>query len=276
MPHNPPMFLAIDVGGSKTLFAVFSHGGEVVYENKIKTHPKYENFLKEAGQVLEQITQKYDIRDCCLAVPGRVIHETGIVAAFGNLKWRNTPVGRDISRLLGGMPILIENDAKLAGLSEAILKHKKYKRVLYLTISTGIGDGFIIDGKISTDFSHSESGHMMLEHEGEIKRWEDIASGRALVERFGKKASEQDDPKIWRIFAHDIAKGLEHVIAVAQPDAVIIGGSVGTYFSKFGDYLKDELKKLENDMVKIPPIMQAERAEEAVIYGCYEYIKQNA
>lgn len=272
-PHG---FLAIDVGGSKTLFAVFNYGGEVVYENKIKTNPKYEQFLKEIKSDITHMREVYDIKGCCCALPGRVDRDRGIGEEFGNLKWHNVHIRKDLSQLLGGMPVLVENDAKLAGLSEAILKHKKYKRVLYLTISTGIGDGVIINGKISSDFSFSESGNMMLEHEGAIKRWEDFASGRALVERFGKRASEIDDPKIWKIFAADVAKGLEHLLAVAQPEVVIIGGSVGAHFHKYGQFLKDELEKLENDMVEIPPIVKAQRAEEAVIYGCYEFIKQNS
>lgn len=273
--HKPQGFLAIDVGGTKTLFAVFSHGGDVVYENKLKTNPKYPKFLKELEPILQELTDRFDIKSCCCALPARINHERGIGEVFGNLDWRNVPVRHDLSKLMHGMPVLIENDAKLAGLSEAILKHKKYKKVLYITISTGIGAGVIIDGKISHDLINAEPGQMMLEHGGEIKKWESIASGRALVERFGKRASDQDDPQVWRVFSRDIAKGLEHILAVVQPEIVIIGGSVGSHFHKYGHLLKDELKKLENDMVEIPPVVQAERAEEAVIYGCYEYIKQH-
>lgn len=272
--HKPIGFMAVDVGGTKTLSAVFSPDGKVVYEEKIATSQNYQQFLKSLQPLFDKITDNYDLKGCCCAIPGQVDREQGIGLTFGNLPWKNVPIVRDFSRLLGGGSVLLENDAKLAGLSEAILKHNRYKKVLYITISTGIGDGVIINGKISEDFSHSESGHMMLAHDGRIKPWESIASGRALVERFGKKASEQNDPKVWRIFARDVALGLEHIIAVVQPEVVIIGGSVGAHFPKYGDFLKDELKKLENDMVKIPPVMQAERAEEAVIYGCYEYIKQ--
>lgn len=273
--HKPIGFLAIDVGGSKTLFAVFSHSKEVLYENKIKTPKKYSQFLAEIRPIMKQLTEDYDIKGCCCAIPGRIDRRHGVGETFGNLGWHHVPIRHDLSKIMGGMPILVENDAKLAGLSEALLKHDRYKRVLYVTVSTGIGDGVIIDGKISEDFSSSESGHMMLEHQGEIKSWEDLASGRALVERFGKKASEQEDPAVWQTFCADLAKGLEHLIAVVQPEVVIIGGSVGAHFQKYGHFLKSELKKLENDMVKIPPVIGAERAEEAVIYGCYEFIRQN-
>jgi hypothetical protein len=56
---------------------------------------------------------------------------------------------------------------------------------------------------------------------------------------------------------------------------VVIGAGVGAHLQKFIGPLEHQLKKLENKMVKIPPVAQAKRAEGAVIYGCYEFIKQH-
>jgi predicted NBD/HSP70 family sugar kinase len=170
--------------------------------------------------------------------------------------------------------VWIENDAKLGGLSEALLVHKKYKKVLYLTVSTGIGGGIIIDGKIDQDLVDSEVGHMVLPFEGQLTKWESFASGKALVDRFGKKAMDLEDRKAWQEYSKDLALGIFQILAVIQPDVVIIGGGVGAHFDKFGEDLKKALKNLENDMVEIPPVIAAKRPEEAVIYGCYEYIKQ--
>jgi glucokinase len=268
------MFLAIDIGGSKTLLAIFSPSGQVISKYKIDTNPNYEQFLADLGQVLREQFKNYDIHYCCCGVPGRLNREEGIGLAMGNLPWRNVPIKQDVAKLLNGAPVVIENDAKLAGLSEAYLVHEKYKKVLYLTIGTGIGDGIIIDGKIDRTLADSEPGQMAIEHQGEIQKWEDLASGQALVKRYGKEARAIDDPAIWNIYAKDLALGLDELVAVIQPEVVIIGGGVGAHFDKFGAALLGELKKLENDMVKIPPIMAAQRPEEAVIYGCYEFIKQ--
>jgi predicted NBD/HSP70 family sugar kinase len=193
---------------------------------------------------------------------------------MGNLPWENVPIKQDVARLLSGIPVVIENDGNLAGLSEAILVQEKYKKVLYLTIGTGIGDGVIINGKIDMSIADSEPGFMVLEHEGELVQWEDLISGKALVERYGKRASEIEDPAIWQTFAHDLARGLDSMISLIQPEVVIIGGGVGSHFDKFGKILNSELKKLENDMVKMPSAIAATHPEEAVIYGCYEFIKQ--
>jgi glucokinase len=268
------MDLAIDIGGSKTLLAVFSPEGEVLVKYKMPTNKDYKQFLANVKAVLKNQLKDYKIAECCCSVPGLVDEQRGIGLTMGNLSWHNFPIVSDISRLIGGKPVAVENDAKLGGLSEALLVHNKYKKVVYLTISTGIGDGIIINGKIDQYLANSEAGHMVLPHEGKLMEWEDFASGKALVKRFGKPASELDDPAAWAVYSRDLALGLFQLISVIQPEVVIIGGGVGAHFDKFGQALKNELKKLENDMVKVPPVMGARRPEEAVIYGCYEYIKQ--
>jgi glucokinase len=272
---NGSNYLSIDVGGSKTLLAIFTPSGKILAQHKMPTNPSYKEFLKEVQEVLSTQFKDYEYCRCCCAIPGSFNKKRGIATRFGNLKWHNVPIARDISKILGGVRVYVENDAALGGLSEANLILSKYKKVLYVTIGTGIGDVYIIDGKINSNLSESESGHMVLMHDGKLQKWESFASGHALLQKYGKKASEIEDPEIWAEFAFDIAEGLQPLIATLLPDAVIIGGGVGTHLHKFIEPLDKELKKLENTMVKAPPILQARRAEEAVIYGCYEYIKQN-
>lgn len=268
-------YLAIDVGATKTLVAAFTASGKISFQSKIKTAKKYQQFLNELQELLASpgfSQNEYDA--VCCAIPGLVNHSDGIGISFGNLPWHDVPIARDIGRL-AGRKTLVENDAKLAGLYEA-LTHKKYKKLLYITLSTGIGSGLIVDGKIDETLGDSEAGRMVLEHEGKLKKWEEFASGKSLYERFGKKAAQLDNPFAWKAYAKDVARGLDALLAVLQPDAVVIGGSVGAHLEKFAEPLNNELKKNADKMVAIPPIIKAVKAEEAVIYGCYEYIKQNA
>jgi predicted NBD/HSP70 family sugar kinase len=270
------MYLAVDVGGSKTLFAVFSDSGEIITKYKIPTNADYKKFLGDVGLVFRNELKDYEFSSCCCAIPGAFDKKLELGTQFGNLKWVNVPITKDLSALLGGIPVFIENDAGLGGLSEAILLHEKYKDVLYITIGTGIGDAYIMNGKLDPELAESEAGHMVLDYEGKLQKWESFASGHAIKQKYGKMASEIDDPQIWAEYAHAVAIGLQPLLAVFLPEAVVIGGGVGTHLPKFKEPLDIELKKLENTMVKIPPIIQAKRSEEAVIYGCYEYIKQNS
>jgi len=270
------MFLAIDIGGSKTLVAVFDDNGQVVEQFKFPTNKDYARFIDELKQALKEKLFAYSFSACCCAVPGQIDHDNGVALQEGNLPWqKSAPVKKDLEAILGNIPVLIENDAKLAGLSEA-LAHKEYKNVLYLTVSTGIGAGFIVNGHIDSALANSEPGQMVIEFDGELHKWEDIASGRALVAKYGKRASEIDDANIWHDFSKALARGMSELIAILQPEVIIVGGGVGTHFKKYSAPLSQELSKLASDMVKTPPIIQASRPEEAVIYGCYELIRQKS
>jgi predicted NBD/HSP70 family sugar kinase len=115
---------------------------------------------------------------------------------------------------------------------------------------------------------------MIFEHQDQTKQWEDFASGRALKARYGKQASEITDPAIWQEYTKLLVAGLEDLLAIIKPDAVIFGGGVGAHFENFKGFLEDELNKINNPLVPVPPLLKAQRPEEAVIYGCYEFIKQ--
>ncbi len=269
-------YLAIDVGATKTLLAVFNRSGELVCECRIATNPDYQKFKAEIGQKIGELKQQYRFSHCCIALPSRFENfEDGVASHFGNLDWVDIPIKSDLQELLPSAKILFHNDAKLAGLSEASLLHGKYKKVLYVTISTGIGGGVITDGIIDKDFENFEPGQMVFEPGGKTQQWEDFASGKALRAKYGKPAAEIDDPAVWQAYAKDLAIGFEDILATVQPDAVVVGGGVGAHFEKFQPFLEAELNKINNPLVPTPPLLKAQRPEEAVIYGCCEYIKQN-
>lgn len=266
------MYLGIDVGGTKTLLAVFDENGQILKQFKFSTPEKYEEFLSELQKALQEF-KDLQIKACCCALPGRIDRNQGIGIRFGNFAWQNIPIKQDVSRLLGTDHVLVENDAKLAGLYEAI-NHKEYKKVVYITIGTGIGIGIIANGNIVPELADSEIGNMLINYEGGLQKWEAFASGRAFQERFGMKASEAEDPDIWDQYTNDLVVGFDAALAAFQPDVVIVGGGVGAHFDKFGSLLAEKIAKTKSKMVPVPPIIQATKPEEAVIYGCYEYIRQ--
>ncbi|MDQ3123674.1 MAG: ROK family protein [bacterium] len=265
------MYLTVDIGGTKTLLALMTKSGKITKSIKFPTPTDYEEFKQLLADNIANITTS-PFTLTCSSAPAKIDHERGIAEAFGNLDWKNIPIRDDI-RTITKTPVLLENDTKLAGLSEARLLEPVRKKVLYLTVSTGIGSVLVVNNKIDTDLQDSEVGFMLFERDGKLVPWQSFASGKAIVKRFGKRASEIDDPKTWEIISKDIALGLIDVIANVQPDIVIIGGGVGSYFNKFKKPLLKELKEYENPMVPIPPVIGARRPEEAVIYGCYEMIK---
>lgn len=265
------MYGAIDIGGTKTLVAVFSDGGDIIEHQKFPTPENYGAFVEKLADVVEKMSTKVFER-AVIAMPGLPDREHGVGIVFGNLPWQNVPLQEDAEKIFH-CPIILENDAKLAALSEAKLIESNYRKVLYVTVSTGIGGGLVIGGEIAEQFRDIEPGQMLLEHQGELVRWEDFASGSAIVKKFGKRASDITDEKAWYLIARNIAIGLNTLIATLDPDVIVIGGGVGSNFDKFKDRLEEELRIYENPLTPIPPLIQAKRAEEAVIYGCYELAK---
>lgn len=267
------MYLAVDIGGTKTLLASFDEAGVIQEQVKFPTPQDYELFLKGLESNVASLSTK-DFQKGGVAVPGRLDRQHGLALGFGNLPWENVNIQADIERITH-CPVLIENDANLAGLSEAMMVKHEFKKVLYVTISTGIGTGIIINGIIDPNFADSEGGQMLLEHDGKLQQWEDFASGKAVFERFGKRASDIDaeDTETWQRIAHDIALGLIDLIAVIQPEVIVFGGGLDTNYEKFIVPLTAELKRYEMPLVPIPQLRKAARPEEAVIYGCYDLIK---
>lgn len=269
------MFVAVDIGGTKTLIAIFDRTGKIIEQIKFPTPTDYDAFKTELAKTVAGLSAK-DFTRVVAAAPGLVNRDHGVALAFGNLTW--TPpvtIGADFEKIFG-CPVMVENDANLAGLSEALLLKEKYATALYVTISTGIGGVLVVNGHIDPNTQDAEVGQLLLEFNGKLMEWEDFASGRAFQAKFGKRVSdmEPDNAKAWYWLARNVALGLHSLIAILTPKVIIIGGGAGAHLDKFKDRLDEELRIYQNPLLQIPPIVEAQRAEEAVIYGCFDYAKQ--
>ena len=91
---------------------------------------------------------------------------------------------------------------------------------------------------------------------------------------FGKLAEDITDEKTWRAICRDLAKGLVELIAIMQPEAIVLGGSVGNFFDRYDKILKEEVKKYEVPLVPMPHLLKAANPKEAVIYGCFLLARQ--
>ncbi len=266
-------YLGIDIGGTKTLMILFDLRGNILFRQKILTAHLYQNFLNDLKLCLSQINdQKIEL--CAVAIPGLIDKDKKKAIAFGNLDWKNIPIREDIEEIVQ-CGVLIEHDVSLGGLYEARQLKTKKEKVLYLTISTGIGAGLIINDRIEQNLANSEPGQMEILHNRKMVTWESFASGKAIKKEFGKEAKDIKDRHSWKVIAENISQGLLDVIAIFQPDVIIFGGSVSHYFNNFEDPLKEALHRYDNPMIKIPILKKAHDPDNSVIYGCLELIKDN-
>src|SRR6516225_10452682 len=127
-----------------------------------------------------------------ICAPGPLDPRTGVVLNPPNVTcWRNYPLAAEIARRYGGS-VKLENDAKSAGLAEALWgAGRGYRNVFYTCIGTGIGAGILFDGRIyhGRTGAADEAGHMVIDYHGPVcgcgKKGciEALASGTAIAKK---------------------------------------------------------------------------------------------
>lgn len=217
---------------------------------------KYTTLLKEA---LESEFTSKDVDCIVIALPG--IIDDGVARWCSNLGWKNFDLPKALGPVLDGTPIYVENDANLAGIAEARLLKPLPDFALYVTISTGIGTGFISRGQIDPGLYTSEGGHMLVEFDGKLQEWEKFASGKAITEVYGKYARDITDDATWRHIADRMSRGFLSLIPLTQPEVIIFGGSVGTYFDRYGAHLSALLDERLPAHIVRPTLVQAQHPE---------------
>jgi len=268
------MIVAVDTGGTKTLVTSFGKDGKMRKQFKFATPTSPKEYLETLKKTLLEQFERETVEAVVIASPG-IINNGVVIWGGGNLTWKNLDIKSEIQGLLGKAPVFVENDANLAGLGETRLLKKIPPQSLYVTISTGIGTGIITDGHINQALRNSEAGHALIEYDGIVREWETFASGKAIYNTYGKYARDITNQRTWRQIADRISRGFLAVIPILQPDIIIIGGSIGTYFKNYGEQLQNLLKEKLPNHIKCPKFVQAKYPELAVIYGCYYYAIDN-
>jgi len=263
------MIVAVDTGGTKTLIAGFDEAGKVTTLFKFPTPPQKEHYIQTLTTHLTTLFGGKQVDAIVIAMPG--IIKNGVAVWCNNLKWKNFDVASALQGVLGNAPLYIENDANLAGLAETRQRSPMPLSSLYVTVSTGIGSGVITNGRIDPGLRHSEAGRSLVGYDGVVREWESFASGKAIYNTYRTYARDIKSKRIWRKIADRISRGFLAVIPVIQPDIIIIGGSIGTYFKQYEEDLKGILKEKLPPHIPLPKLVQAKHPEEAVIYGCYYY-----
>ncbi len=234
-----------------------------------------------------------------IAAPGPHDAATGVIHHTFTLPgWHEVPLGAILSAAFG-CPVTMQNDGNLGALAEYRGgAGRGCNPMLYMTISTGIGGGVIINGDLFTGWSGlaAEPGHVMVTTpEGERVRLEAIASGTAIGDRARRllasgnsdsslrtapvidgaavgHAAQQGDAfalSVVRTAGEYLGLGMVSLLHLFSPEAIIIGGSV----AKLGDLLFDPAREVINAHVLnprfVPPdlIRLAQHGENVCLIG---------
>lgn len=275
------LILAADLGASKILSAVLDSHGRVLIQEKSPTP-----YDREPAAVLErictlllsllkQVWQEGDqIRGAAAAVPGPLAFPDGVMLNSPNLGWNGVPI-RDIMTKALGRPVIVEKDTNMAALGEYYFGSTPFSpNLIYLTVSTGIGGGLIVDGRLYRGQAGGagEIGHMVVERNGPVCGCgrqgclEAIAAGRAISRRVqqmkanGWGANMDLGPDPWgarelaaaarlgdqaalaavRETAQFLGQAIANLVNIFNPQVVVLGGSVAQGWRDLISTLLDE------------------------------------
>lgn len=197
-PQCLPLVAGVDLGGTQLRVAVL-RGQEILARISEPTGADAtpDRIIPRIYSAIQQVLEEANIElnqlvGFGIGVAGPLDSQSGIVFASPNLPgWDNVPL-QTIFEKRYGLPVRIENDANVAGLGEYMFgAGQGCTDMVYLTISTGIGGGIIVNGQLltGTKGTAGELGHMTVDRRGErcncgnIGCLESIASGTAIARR---------------------------------------------------------------------------------------------
>ena len=263
--------IGVDIGGTNIKAGVVDEAGRIIGESDCPTgadRPQdvvLQDILEAAkGAVAASGVDTKELRGVGVGTPGAVDSETGTVLYNYNLGWRDFDIGPKMSAALG-LPARLENDANAAALGEAVAGSAKgATSAMIITLGTGVGSGFVIDGKIWTGWNSAagEFGHMVIAYGGrpctcgrrgcfeayasatglinmtkeaieahpngelaELARREGTVSGHTAFD-----AAEAGDPVAAHVideYTDYLACGIANLINGLQPEVISIGGGIG-------------------------------------------------
>ena len=170
-------YAGIDLGGTKTYCVIIDEKGNIIAREKMKIGTD-----KDINRILDIVAECYkaaisranlsesDICAAGMAVPSAVNTEKQILLNAPNLGWKNIKIGEIMTEKIK-KPVFVDNDVNLGTFGEYTFgKANKYKNVYGIFVGTGVGGGYIHDGKIvrGASFTAGEIGHMIIKQGGPI------------------------------------------------------------------------------------------------------------
>jgi glucokinase len=186
--------IGIDLGGTELRAAIVSADGAVLAHARTETAALDgpAAVIDQMVDLIARISPGHDIQGVGIGSPGPLDAAAGVVVHAPTLSgWDDVPLA-EIATARFGLPVKIDNDANVAALAEwRFGAGRGLRHMVYVTVSTGIGGGVIVDGKLMHGRGSlaAEIGHMVITEApipcncGGFGCWEALASGTALGQR---------------------------------------------------------------------------------------------
>ncbi|WP_347292595.1 ROK family protein [uncultured Brachyspira sp.] len=169
--------IALDIGGTSIKGAIINEEGNILYKDSFNIEANFTseehktNIANIIKKLLENMPPEYNAIGIGLDCPGVMNSETLHMGGAENVPGLHGIKFSDIGDLFD-LPIKTANDASMAALGEAKYgsgKDKEYKSVMFITLGTGVGGGFVFNGKLFTGSlgGAGEVGHVFVVPDGD-------------------------------------------------------------------------------------------------------------
>jgi glucokinase len=281
------LFIGMDIGGTKLIVAAADERGRIVKRERAPTPIPSEKVFALIHEMIAAVSAGAPIAGIGAGAGGPLNWRTGVVSPLHQPEWRNIPL-KEIMEAKYGCPFNIDVDTNLAALAEHHHAEPKVPKLLYVTISTGMGGGFIVDGEIYRGLNgeHPEVGHQSVPYRSAGGRvvacpcgsngcLETLVSGSG-IRRLYHKPPEELAAAEWEEVAWNLGQGLRNLATIYLPDLIIMGGGL-----VFGarDTLLEPAIQVMRDHLKIvphPKVLPSELGEHNVLMGAILLALRNA
>lgn len=215
-------YVGVDLGGTNIAAGITDENFKLLIKGSVPTLAQRgaDAIAEDMAALVKKLCQDIgittaDVAGAGISAPGTVNPETGIIEYANNINFKDYPMKKVFSELMG-IPeekIAIGNDANLAALGEYVAGSGKGKKSLVMiTLGTGVGGGVICDGKMLTGckFGGAELGHMVIVHNGRKctcgRRgcFEAYCSATALVKLTKEKFVSENDTLMHEMCGGDV------------------------------------------------------------------------
>lgn len=269
--------LAIDIGGTKFSVALFE--GETMVRRESRSTDRDGGPQWMLAQI-ESIARPWQFERCGIGFGGPVDFPAQTVALSTHVGgWGNFPLVERIEHMFH-VPAVMDNDANVGALGEAFYGAGRGARpMFYMTLSTGIGGGIVLDDSSvyrGADSYAGELGHITLKPDGPecLCGWrgcfERMCCGLWLERDYGKPAKELlKDPAFVARYVVDLAQGIKAAVMLLNPARIVVGGGM----AKAGDALfvplRAELRRQVTAWSRARlDVTPAALGDDSVLYGC--------
>lgn len=270
-------YIGIDIGGTNLRAAILDEKCNLVDKfkilNEVEKGPEYN--LDKLILGIKKTWADKEIISVGVGCPGPLDIRSGTILVTPNLRtWEYFKLKEYLENKFD-LPVFVNNDANVAGYSEAMVgAGKGAESVYYMTLSTGIGGGFIYKGEIVSGFNSiaAEIGNMIINEdtykhsnmnygglEGQcsgvnIARISSEIIGGELTTKDVFEGAEKGNMELQKMLSEwviNVSKAIANIIVTVDPEVIVLGGSVIINNPSYLNKIKEETQKRVFDGIKI-------------------------